>query len=156
MAKANPQVPVFDIKTMAERIDASEATRSVMSFLVTVFAAISILLAAIGIHGVVAQVVTEHTAEIGIRMAVGAQAGNIFRHYAIQGLPLSLAGVFIGLIVAAACSRLLRGFLYQVQPLDPAVIVLGIVGVLLVSAAAVFGPAWRASHIDPQIALRSE
>jgi predicted permease len=156
VANANPQVPVFDVQTMAERIDASEATRSVMSFLVTVFAGISILLAAIGIHGVVAQVVTEHTAEIGIRMAVGARAGDIFRRYAVEGLQLSLAGVVIGLTVAGGCSGVLRGFLYAVQPLDPAVMVMGGLGVLLVSGAAVFGPAWRAARVDPQIALRSE
>jgi len=156
VAKANPAVPVFDIKTMEERIDASESTRSVMSFLVTVFAGISILLAAIGIHGVVAQVVTEHTPEIGIRMAVGAQAADIFRRYAAYGLQLSLAGIVIGLTLASACSRLLRSFLYQIEPLDPMVVGLGVAGVLCVSGIAVFGPSWRASQVDPQIALRSE
>jgi ABC-type antimicrobial peptide transport system permease subunit len=77
-------VPVFDLKTMEERIDSSLATRSMIA-LVTVFSAISILLAALGIHALIAQVVTERTAEIGIRMALGARSSDIFKRYVMQG-----------------------------------------------------------------------
>ncbi len=156
VAKANPEVPVFDIKTMDERIGASEAIRSVMALLVTVFAAISILLAAIGIHGVVAQVVNERTSEIGIRMALGARASDIFRRYAMQGFQLSITGIVLGLALSALCAGWLRNLLYQVQPMDPIVILVGSLGVLAVTSLAVLVPSWRASHLDPQIALRSE
>jgi predicted permease len=153
---ANPSVPVFDVKTMEERIESSLATRSVIAWLVTVFSAISTLLAALGIHAVIAQVVTERTAEIGIRMALGARASDIFMRYVMQGLRLSIAGIAIGLGVAAGCGEWLRSFLYQVQPIDPATLVLGVLGVLGISAVAVLAPSWRASHIDPQTALRAE
>jgi putative ABC transport system permease protein len=104
---------VFDIKSMEERIDSSVATRSAIGWLVTMFAAISTLLVAIGIHSVIAQAVTDRTAEIGVRMALGAQAGDIFRRYVMQGLRLSLLGVAIGLCAAAACREWLRSFLFQ-------------------------------------------
>jgi ABC-type antimicrobial peptide transport system permease subunit len=137
---ANPSVPVFDLKSMEERIDSSLATRSVIAWLVTVFSTISILLAALGIHALIAQVVTERTAEIGIRMALGARASDIFKRYVMQGLRLSLAGIVIGLCVAVACREWLRSFLYQVQPIDPATLILGILGVLAISAIAVLAP----------------
>jgi putative ABC transport system permease protein len=153
---ANPSVPVFDLKTMEERIDASVGTRSVIAWLVTVFSAISLLLAALGIHAVIAQVVTERTAEIGVRMALGARSSDIFKRYVIQGLRLSLAGIAIGLCAAIGCREWLRSFLYHVQPIDPTTMILSVLGVLVVCAMAVLAPSWRASHIDPQIALRTE
>jgi ABC-type antimicrobial peptide transport system permease subunit len=153
---ANPSVPVFDLKTMEERIDASVGTRSVIAWLVTVFSAISLLLAALGIHAVIAQVVTERTAEIGVRMALGARSSDILKRYVIQGLRLSLAGIAIGLCAAIGCREWLRSFLYHVQPIDPTTMILSVLGVLVVCAMAVLAPSWRASHIDPQIALRTE
>jgi putative ABC transport system permease protein len=156
VAKANPAVPVFDLNTMQQRIYASEATRSVMALMVAAFAAISILLAAIGIHGVISQVVSQRTSEIGVRMALGASSSEIFCRYTRQGLLLSMAGIAIGLCAALACGGWLRGFLYQVQPLDPITLAFGVLAVLVVSATAVAAPAWRASHIDPQTALRNE
>jgi predicted permease len=152
----NSGVPVFDLKTMEERIDSSVATRSVIAWLVAVFSTISMLLAALGIHGVIAQVVGERTAEIGIRMALGARSSDIFLRYVMQGLRLSFAGIAIGLCAAIGCGHWLRSFLYQVQPIDPATLILCALGVLAVSGVAVLAPSWRASHIDPQSALRAE
>ena len=156
VAAANPKVPIFDVKTMRERIDASQSTRTVMAVLVSLFAGITALLAAIGVHGVIAQIVAERTPEIGIRMALGARSADIFQRYAMQGLRLSIVGVGLGLCAAVAFAGLLRNLLYKVQPLDPVVMICGGIGVLLISTIAVFAPAWRASHVDPQIALRSE
>jgi putative ABC transport system permease protein len=156
VAQADPGVPVFDVKSMADRIDASVATRAVMSMLITVFGAISLLLAAIGIHGVLAQGVSERTAEIGIRMALGARPGDIFRRYVWQGLRVSGIGIVGGLCAAVFCGRWVGSFLYEVQPMDPVIIVLGVVGFLMVSGMAVWGPCWRASRVDPQVALRRE
>ncbi|HEX4230834.1 MAG TPA: ABC transporter permease [Bryobacteraceae bacterium] len=153
---ANPGVPVFDIKTMDERIGSSLATRSAIAWLVTVFSTIGILLAALGIHAVIAQVVGERTAEIGIRMALGARSSDIFVRYLIQGLRLSFAGIAIGISAAIGCGEWLRSFLYKVEPIDPATLILGALGALAVSGVAVLAPSWRASHIDPQSALRAE
>ncbi len=154
--RANPLVPVFDVKTMEERIDASVATRSVMSWLLTIFAAISLLLAALGVHGVVAQVVEERTSEIGIRMALGARPGNILRQYMVLGLRPSFAGIALGLGAAIGCQRWLQSFLYHVEAVDATTLLLGVLGVIALSGLAVLAPSWRASHVDPQIALRSE
>jgi putative ABC transport system permease protein len=141
---------------MEERIDTSLATRSLIAWLVTVFATISVLLAGLGIHGVVAQVVTERTAEIGLRMALGARSGDIFKRYVMQALKLSLLRIAIGFCVASGCRAWLQSFLYHVQSVDPTTIILSVLGVLVVCAAAVLAPSWRASHIDPHIALRTE
>ena len=153
---ANPSVPVFDLKTMDERLDASVATRSAIAWLVTVFSMISVLLAALGIHALIAQVVTERTAEIGIRMALGARSTDILTRYVMQGLRLSVIGVLIGLSTAIGCRQWLRSFLFQVQPVDPPMLIVGVLGVLGVSMFAILVPSWRASQIDPQTALRAD
>jgi putative ABC transport system permease protein len=153
---ANSSVAVFDVKTMEERIAASLVTCSWIAWLVAVFSGISILLAALGIHAAVAQVVTERTAEIGIRMALGAQPGNIFHRYLAQGLRLASAGIVIALLAAIACRPWLTGFLYHVEPMDTAIWILAAIGVFTISAVAVLAPSWRASRIDPQTALRTE
>jgi predicted permease len=153
---ADPSVAVFDLKAMEERIDASLVTRSWIAWLVAVFSGIGILLAALGIHAAIAQIVTERTAEIGIRMALGARPGDIFNRYVTQGLRLSLAGIAIAVCAALACRQWLTSFLYRVEPMDPAIWILGVLGVLAISIAAVLAPSWRASHVDPQTALRTE
>jgi predicted permease len=152
----NPSVPVFDLKTMDERLGASVATRSVIAWLVTIFSTISILLAALGMHALIAQIVTERTAEIAIRMALGARSADILARYVMQGLKLSLVGILIGLSSAVGCRQWLGSFLYQVQPVDPPTLILGVLGVLAISALAILVPSWRASQIDPQKALRAD
>jgi ABC-type lipoprotein release transport system permease subunit len=110
----------------------------------------------LGIHALIAQFVTERTVEIGIRIALGARSTDIFTRYVMQGLRRSVIGVLIGLSTAIGCRQWLRSFLYQVQPVDPPMLILGVVGVLAVSVLAILVPSWRASQIDPQTALSAD
>ncbi len=156
VSNADPNLPVYDVKTMEERISSAESTPSLLAILVSIFAIVTISLAAIGLHGVIAQVVAESGSEIGVRMALGARAADIFQHYALSGIGLSIVGVIIGLSAAAASAGFMRSFLYEVRPLDPAVMFLAAMGAIAVSILAVLAPALRAAHVDPQTALRTE
>ena len=120
------------------------------------FALLALALAAIGIYGVMAYVVSQRTAEIGVRMAVGASTTDVFRLVITDGLKLAALGVVIGLGGAVLIARSLTTLLYGVAPTDPAV--LGATSALLVAVAALASivPAWRATRVDPIIALRTE
>jgi ABC-type lipoprotein release transport system permease subunit len=89
-------------------------------------------------------------------MPLGARSNDIFKHYVMQGLMLSLLGIAIGLSLATSCQGWLQSFLYHVQPIDLTTMILGVLGLLVVSAVAVLAPSWRASHINPHIALSTE
>jgi putative ABC transport system permease protein len=128
----------------------------ITSVLCAVFAGIALILASIGIYGVVSFLVTERTREIGIRMALGAQRGDVLRLVIGRGMWLVLAGLAIGLIASAGATQLLAGELYGVKPLDPPVYV-GLAAFLgTVALAANYLPARRAARVDPVIALREE
>ena len=146
--------PVSDVKTMEEVIDASIGQRRLTMVLLGSFAGVALLLAMIGIYGVIAYSVAQRTREVGIRRALGAQHGDILRLVLGQGLGLSLAGVAIGIGGAFALTRVMKGLLFQVSASDPATF-LGI-ALLFVAVALVasYIPARRASRIDPMAALR--
>lgn len=152
----NPRAPIFDVQTMEDRIRESLGVRQVVVDLLAVFAFISVLLSAIGLHSVVAQVVTERTPEIGIRMALGARPAQVLGQFLGQGLRAGVAGLFIGLCGAAYVQRWVAGLLYEVKPFDAPTFLLASAGLMLVLAFAVWWPARRASAIDPQVALRYE
>jgi ABC-type antimicrobial peptide transport system permease subunit len=120
------------------------------------FALLALALAAIGIYGVMAYVVSQRTAEIGVRMAVGASMSEVFRLVITDGLKLAALGVVIGLGGAVLIARSLTAMLYGVTPTDP--FVLGATAAMLVAVAAIASaiPAWRATRVDPIIALRLE
>jgi putative ABC transport system permease protein len=119
-------------------------------------AGITILLAAIGVHSVVAQVVSERTPEIGIRMALGARPGQIHAPFLAQGLRAGVIGLLAGLAVAAYAQAWLASWLYEVRPFDLPTFGLAGAGLLLLLFVAVWWPARRASRTDPQVALRYE
>ena len=149
-------VPVYEIKTMSERLMDSVTPQRLAAYLVAVFAGVALLLAVLGIYGVVSHSVSQRTQEIGLRMALGAQAGDVLKQVLWRGLMLTLLGAAIGLIGALVLSRLLSNLLFEVSPTDP-VTFAGIPALLIsVALMACYIPARRASRVDPMTALRRD
>ena len=148
--------PVTDIKTMDEYVAGSVSARRANALLLTVFAVLALVLASIGVYGVMAYSVTQRVHEIGIRMALGAQTSDVIKLIVGSGMALVLAGVGIGIGGALALSRVLSSLLYGVSSTDP--ITFSLVSVILSSVALVanYIPARRATKVDPMIALRHE
>ena len=152
----DPDQPVYDVKTMEERVSASLEQRRFAATLLALFAALALVLASIGLHGVIAYLVAQRTPEIGIRMALGAQRADILRLVLRQGLVLTLAGLAVGLAASLAATRFLETLLFGVTATDP--LTLAAVAALLcvVALAACYFPARRALRVDPIVALRYE
>jgi len=148
--------PVFDVKTMDERLAESLAPQRFHLVLIGTFAAIALVLAALGVYGVLSYLVTRRTREIGIRMAMGARPGEVRRLVLEESFVLAAMAVVVGLGGAWALTRYLQSMLYGVTPLDG--VTFAVMPVLLVALAimASMVPAWRASRIDPMAALREE
>jgi predicted permease len=154
--QANPAVPVYDVKLLNERLRETLGIRRAVVLLLSIFGAISLLLAILGVYGVIAQVVSDRTREIGIRIALGARRAQILSHFMQQGLRAGVVGLILGLVLVNYAQRWFAGMLYQVRAYDPATLSSAIVGVLTVLVVAVWWPARRAAGIDPQRALRHE
>ena len=152
----DPSLPVANVRTMDEVVAASMSQPRLAGSVLLLFAALALLLAAVGLYGVLAYVVSERQLEIGIRMAVGADAGEVRRMVLRQGLALALAGVVIGTAVALGLGRVIQGLLHGVSPHDPATF--AIVPTVLVGVAllASWLPARRATRVAPIVALKSE
>ncbi|MGH9826986.1 MAG: FtsX-like permease family protein, partial [Blastocatellia bacterium] len=144
------------VKTMDQIVGDSLAQRRFYMSLMSVLGALSFLLAAIGIYGVISYSVAERTQEIGVRVALGASRREILSMVVGQGLRLALAGAAIGLIAAVAVTRVIESFLFNVKPRDPITFAV-ISGVLIaIALAASYLPARRATRVDPISALRFE
>lgn len=152
----DPTVPVANIRPMREVVSAALATPRLTGFLLGSFAAVALLLAAVGLYGVLAYLVSRRTHEIGIRLAVGAGRMDVLRMVLGQGLWLAVIGLATGTVAAMVLSRLIRGLLYDVSPADPSTYVIVAVVLLLVASAASAIPALRAARVDPLAALRTE
>ena len=152
----DPAVPLYQVGTMDDRITRSLAQARFSTALLTAFGAVALLLAAIGVFGVISYGVSQRTQEIGVRVALGAGQGDVVRLIVRHGAALAGAGLLIGLAGALAATRLLATLLYQVSPTDPPTFLLGatVLGTCALAAAAL--PAVRAARLDPAIALRAE
>jgi putative ABC transport system permease protein len=150
------QLPVYDVKPMSQRIIESTASRRLVMLLLGVFAAVALVLASVGIYGVMAYSVTQRTHEIGIRMALGASRGRILAMVVRQGMLLALAGVALGLILSFAVTRFMASLLFGVGANDPATLVAVSLTLALIALLACLIPARRAMRVDPMVALRYE
>lgn len=148
--------PLSRVLTLQELVGTSIARERASTRLLTLFGGIALLLAAIGIYGVMAYSVAQRTREFGIRMAVGADRGALLTLVLKQGLALAAIGIVVGLVAAAGLSRVMGSLLYEVTPTDPGTFVVVPVALLLAAFAACCLPALRATRVDPLVALRSE
>ena len=153
-----PDVAIFNVRAMEELISTSPAAfmRRFPALLISIFAGVALLLASIGIYGVVSFSVSQQTHYIGVRMALGAQASDILKMVLKQGLTLALLGVAIGVVAALALMRLLRSLLYEVQTTDAGTFALVVGTLFCVALLACYLPARRATKVDPLVALRYE
>jgi ABC-type antimicrobial peptide transport system permease subunit len=156
LREASGGLPVAHIRSMQQVVGESTARNDFYMTLLTIFAGVALLLAAIGVYGLMAYSVQQRTQEIGVRMALGASPQQVRRMVVVQGMQLALVGVVIGVASALGLTRLMSSLLYGVKPWDPVTIVL--VAVLLsgVTLLATYLPARRASRVDPMVALRYE
>ena len=150
----DPGLPVFNVRSMGEVMDVSLAPRRFSSVLVGGFAAVALLLASIGIYGLLAYMVGQRTHEIGVRVALGAQPSDILTLILRRGVLFSSAGILAGLFLAAIAAPLMASLLYGVRPIDPLVFLVVPAVFLVVAVLASLVPARRAMSVDPIVALR--
>lgn len=151
-----PDQPISSIKTLDQVVSDSVVSQRFDATLLTVFGAIALLIATVGVYGVISYSVAQRTNEIGIRMALGATRGRVMGMVLGQGLRLALAGVVVGLAASYWLTRLLRELLYGVKPTDSVTFISVSLVLLAVALAACWFPARRATRVDPIVALRYE
>jgi putative ABC transport system permease protein len=152
----DPNLAVADVRTMDDVVSSSLAQRRLIVQLIGLFALVALVLAAVGIYGVIAYMVTQRTQEIGIRMALGAQRGRVLRMIVGEAMALTAAGVALGVTGALLLTRLLKDLLFHVAPRDPLTLAAVTAMLVLVAFAASYLPGRRATRVDPVIALRAE
>jgi ABC-type antimicrobial peptide transport system permease subunit len=156
VSELDPDVPVANVRPMEAVVSASLARTSFTLLLLAVAAGMALVLSMVGLYGMIAYVVSQRRAEIGVRMALGARAGEVVRMVVGRSLLLAGGGIALGILLSLASVRVLRALLFEVSPTDP--VTLAAVSVLLavLAAAASWGPARRASRVDPMEVMRAE
>jgi len=152
----DPSVPIYGVRTMEKIRSDSVAPERLNLTLLGMFAALAVILALVGIYGVMSYAVTQRAHEIGVRMALGAQTGDVLKMVIRQGLTLALIGVGAGLFLAYWLTKLMKDLLFEVKPADPATFAVIAALLILVSFVACWIPARRATKVDPMVALRCE
>jgi predicted lysophospholipase L1 biosynthesis ABC-type transport system permease subunit len=154
LREAAPDAPVYDVRTLSSRVADASAYARFSALLLAIFAVMALVLAAIGVYGVISYAAGQRTREIGLRVALGASPGSVVRLVVGQGLGIALAGLVVGLGGALVATRLLGSMLYDVAPSDPATFA-AIVGLLVATVlVASWIPARRAAEVQPMEALR--
>jgi putative ABC transport system permease protein len=156
IASLDPGLPVSNVLTMQQAIGDSLGNARFSASLVLTFAVLSLLLASVGLYGVLSYLMTQRTTELGVRMALGAQRDQVLRLILFDGLRPAIIGLALGSAASAGITQLIRSMLYDTRPLDPAVYAAVIFTLLVVATLACVVPAWRASRLDPMQALRAE
>jgi predicted permease len=156
MKQLDPDIPLAQIRTFDEIVSRSVSMPRLATFLLIAFGALALLLAAIGVYAVMSYVVTQRTSEIGIRMALGARTNEVLKLVMWQGMRPVFAGIVIGVALALAGTRLMRGMLHSISPTDPFSFVFAITALLLVAVVANWRPAHRAAGVDPIEATRTD
>ena len=152
----DPDQPIANVQTMEERISDSVAPRRFNMFLLSLFATLAVLLSSVGIYGIMAFSVIQRTQEIGLRIALGARSGDVFRMVLSKGFKLALIGTALGLGASYASTRVMASLLFEVSATDPAIFLVDALALLIVSLLACYIPARRATKVDPLVALRNE
>jgi putative ABC transport system permease protein len=155
-AQFDKDLPLADISTMDEIISTSVARPKLEAVLLGLFGGLAMLLAAVGIYGVMSYSVSQRTGEIGVRMALGANRGQVLALICKQGLRLAAIGLATGLLLALAATRLMSSILFGVSPADPPTYASIAILLTVVSLLACYVPARRATKVDPMVALRNE
>jgi len=156
LAEMDRNIPLYRVATMEESVSKAAAQSRFQTLLLACFAGMALLLSALGLYAVLSYMVAQRTGEIGVRMALGAQRGDILSLIVRRGLLLALMGIGIGLAAAALMTRFMAGMLYGVQPFDPLTFAAVAALLLVVSAAASSVPAYRAARLDPMQTLRDQ
>jgi len=152
----DPNLALYEMITLQEQVNRSTSEQLVAVTLVAFFGGLALLLASIGLYGVMSYTVSQSTRELGLRMALGASASNVLRLVLSRGLLLITTGMLIGIALALLLTRLLGDLLYHVSPRDPLAFAVALAVMTVASTAACFLPAWRATRTDPIRALRAE
>lgn len=152
----DPELPLYEVSSMKDILSDSLSAQKFSAYLLSLFAVAALLLALVGLYGILSYSVSQRTQEIGIRLAVGANTGDVLRMILSSGFRLTLYGILIGFVGVLSITRVLESMLYEVKPTDPMTLATVIVLLIFVSLTAVALPAYRAAKVDPLQALRYE
>jgi len=152
----DPDIPAFEVRTMSNVLDVSAARRQFTVMLLSLFAGLAVVLAGVGLYGVLSYAVAQRSSEIGIRMALGAAQSQVYGLILLEGMRPAILGVILGMAGAAWTTRFLQSLLFGVTAGDTVTFVTVPLLLLAVAVAACWIPAWRATRVDPAIALRSD
>ena len=149
-------LPVYSVKALDEHVTATLTPQRLLAHLISSFGILALLLAGIGMYGLLAHTVSERTSEIGLRMALGADRGDVVGLFVIRGMKLALLGVVLGLAAASGLTHFIKSLLFGVSPLDPLTLAAVPLVLIVTALIASYVPARRAAMADPNVALRCE